>query len=264
MKTAVVQMCSGGDLDRNICSAEHAVRQAAGDGAELIVLPEVFVYRGAMDRKTRARIAEPLHGELTGRFRGLAKECRTGIVLGSFYEQIPGTDRVYNTCMTIDDNGEVLGIYRKQRLFQAVLKDRTINEAATFKAGRRKCVFTYCRFRMGCAICYDLRFSEIFQRYASAGCDVLAVPSAFTHETGKLHWETLVRARAIDCQAYVLAANQCGRGAGGARAFGSSMIVDPWGCIVARASAGRPETIFADISRSVVRDARRKIGMNWE
>ncbi len=260
MKVAVVQMDSRTDKERNIAAACRCVLKAAEAGAKLVVLPEVFSYRGPLGGDSlEAPIAETLGGATVQAFCGLAKKKKIGIVLGSIYERIPKIKKMYNTSVVVSPRGEVLAAYRKMHLFKARLREKAVSEDAHFKAGRRTACADVVGFRVGCAVCYDLRFPEMFQRYYQQGCNLLTVPSSFTFETGSAHWETLLRARAIETRSYVLAPNQCGYDGNGVRSYGTSMIIGPWGEVLAKAGSQKPTILYADIDRSETQKARKKL-----
>ena len=159
--------------------------------------------------------------------------------------------------LLIRPDGKLAGIYRKNNLFAARFEKKKIQEADIFDTGKRINVAEGEGFRIGTAICYDLRFSEVFSRYRRKGCDIITVPSNFTYKTGKDHWEILLRARAIENKCYILAPNQVGIDSNRVRAYGNSMIVDPWGRILARAGDNQEEIVFADIDKKEIETTRK-------
>ncbi len=257
MKTGVIQLNSSDQKTQNIQKAVHFVNEAINKEADFIALPEVFNFRGRLQTKDqRQRIAEKIPGESILPFMALAKLRRVFILCGSIYEKIPGSDKMYNTSVLIDPKGEIKAVYRKMHLFQAVIQNRLIKEAEIFRAGEEFVMSRIGQFRLGLSICYDLRFPELYRRYAREGGHLLCVPSAFTKATGESHFETLLKARAIENLCYVLAPNQTGKDARGLPSFGHSMIIDPWGRVLAKASADKEEVIFAQLSLSELKQKR--------
>jgi deaminated glutathione amidase len=249
MKAAAVQLNSTADFGANLTSADRLTRAAAADGAQLIVLPEKWTAMGS-EEELRA-CAQPLDGRAVSWARDTAAELRVDLVAGSFLERIPGEDRFANTCVHVSASGGVRAVYRKLHMFdvdidgrsyreshielageEIVLSELTTGEPATGEAGGEAGV------GLGLAICYDLRFPELFRVLTVDGARIFALPSAFTLPTTRDHWEVLVRARAIENQAFVIAANQVGPHPGGLRSGGRSMIVDPWGVVLAQAPEG--------------------------
>ena len=234
---AVVQMQSGSDRERNVGRAADLVRDAAARGARLVVLPEVFAWRGADADAPSA--AEPIPGPTTDAFADLAGEAGIFICMGSLLEAVPGEARRFNTSCVLDPAGRIVARYRKMHLFDVELPGRVATrESSTRLAGDTPVVVHTPLAALGCSICYDLRFPELYRRLARDGAEVLLVPSAFTLPTGAAHWDVLCRARAIENQCFLLAANQIGRSPHGHDDFGNSMIVDPWGSVLARVGDG--------------------------
>ncbi|HZR82330.1 MAG TPA: carbon-nitrogen hydrolase family protein [Candidatus Binatia bacterium] len=239
---ACVQMRAGDDKAKNVARACAFVEAAAQQGARLVVLPEVFAWRGPASRDDE--IAEPLTGPTLRALGDVARRCRLTIVAGSILERPEGgataaTALPWNTSTVIGEDGEVLAAYRKIHLFDVSLPGRVeVRESARRSPGDAPvCVDTEVA-RLGLSVCYDLRFPELYRALSRSGAQVLCVPSAFTFPTGAAHWDVLVRARAIENQCYVVAPNQIGPTADGHHDYGHSSIVDPWGTVVARASDG--------------------------
>jgi predicted amidohydrolase len=236
MKVALIQMSSQADKAANLEQAHSLIEQAvAEERPDLVALPETWTLLSEDVAEKRAA-AEPVPG---GEGYGLLQElaARHQIVLhgGSIIEQ--DGDQLFNTTVVFDRDGHELARYRKLHLFDITTPDgKEYRESATFARGARVVSFKALGTRFGLSICYDLRFSELYLELAKAGAKVILVPSAFTLQTGKDHWEVLLRARAIETQTYVLAPAQWGRYAGGARAnYGHTLICDPWGHVIARA-----------------------------
>ena len=256
---AVVQLTSTSDEDANLEAAERWVALAAGRGARLIVTPENTNYLGPHDEKVRR--AQSLDGEVAQRFSALARRHGVYLLLGSFNEVSDVGDRCHNTSLLFAPNGERVAVYRKIHLFDVDVSEAVrFRESDTVEPGAEPVVARIPLATLGLSICYDLRFPELYLRLVSAGAEIVTVPSAFTLTTGKEHWQPLIRARAIETQCYVLAAAQCGRhDDGGLReSYGHSMIVDPWGTVLAMAPEG-PGIAMAEIDLSRVERVRRAI-----
>lgn len=257
LQVAIAQFNSRDDKERNIRTALEMIHRAAATGARLVVLPEVWTYLGESEGIGPA--AEPVPGSLTD----LLAECarRYGIYLhaGSFYEREAGEPKVFNTTVVFAPDGEIIAQYRKIHLFDVVLDGvASYQESASVKAGEEIVTFDLDGITIGLAICYDLRFPELFRILALRGAEVILLPATFTMTTGQDHWELLVRARAVENGVFMVAANQEGHDATGKWVYGRSMIVDPWGVTLAVA----PDTdtvISATLDRSQLRKVRRQI-----
>ena len=258
MKVAVIQMSSGSKKTENIAKAVSLVAQAIKNGGQFILLPEVFNYRGLIKTPDDLRsIKEKIPGGSTQPFIDLAKRHGVAILAGSIYEEIKNSEKVYNTSVFINNAGEIKAAYRKMHLFDALVGKIPVKESPIFDAGHQPAAVVVENFLVGLSVCYDLRFAELYQRYAKDGAQVFTVPSAFTRITGQAHWEVLLRARAIENLCYVLAPNQIGLDGRGVESYGRSMIIDPWGEILSVASADREEIIYADIDINVVLEKRK-------
>jgi nitrilase len=256
MKVALLQFCAGADKAANLSKARALSQEAIDKGAQFILLPEVFNFRGdSRNKELFAKATEKIPGPSVDAFILLAKKHNVSFLLGSILEKAPQSF-AYNTSVFIDPRGTITAKYRKIHLFDARIGDKIVREADYFKAGTRPTTVKVGEFRVGLSICYDLRFPELYQDYARRGVEILTVPSCFTKKTGEAHWEALLRARAIENLSYVLAPNQVGMDARGMQAYGHSMIVSPWGEIIARASGEGQEIIFGDINMEEVRRAR--------
>jgi deaminated glutathione amidase len=234
MKVAAVQMTSGADAAANREKADALTRAAAADGASLIVLPEKWTAMGSDEQLLAA--SEPLHGPTLAWACATARELGVELIAGSFCERIEGQEKLANTCVHVDANGEVRAAYRKLHMFDVEVAGRTYRESDLEEPGDEIVLsHTAEGIELGLSICYDLRFPELYRILAVRGARVLTVPAAFTLATTRDHWEALLRARAIENQAFVIAANQIGEHPGGNRSGGRSMIVDPWGVVLAQA-----------------------------
>ena len=236
LRAAVVQMTSGADVAANHRTADRLVRQAAADGARLVVLPETWNLMGDPAR-IRAG-AEDLDGPSLGLARTWARELGITLVAGSIGERVPDTARVRNLSVVIGPDGRITGRYRKLHLFDVDVAGRAYRESDTTLPGEEICVAEGGPLRLGMSVCYDLRFPELYRRLVDLGATAFVVPSAFTARTGRAHWEVLVRARAIEDQVFVLAADQTGLHPDGSASYGHSMIVGPWGDVLAELADG--------------------------
>ena len=258
MNVALIQLNAQDNKPLNIQKAIRFVEKAVSRRAEFILLPEMFNFRGSLSRpEDRARVAEFIPGESTLPFIQIAKKKRVSILTGSVREKISGSDKMYNTSVLIGPDGKIKARYRKINLFDARIGNKKICESERFKAGQSLSLVALKEFKVGLAVCYDVRFADIFDAYSRRGANVFCLPSAFTAKTGQALWEVLLRARAIENLSYVLAPNQIGRGQDGVLCYGHSLIVDPWGRIVAEGSATREEIVFGKIDLKVVKEARK-------
>jgi len=246
MRAAAIQMTSVDDLAANLAAAEAQVGEAAARGAELVALPENFSFLRREGQPVPC--AQDLGGEIMKRLRRWARAHRVWLVGGSFAERIPGDSRTYNTCVCCAPDGEIAAVYRKIHLFDVDLRasgGAVYAESAAVAPGAELALANSPFGPVGLSICYDLRFPELYRALAARGARIFTVPSAFTPQTGKDHWEVLLRARAIENLAFVLAPAQCGRHNESRSSHGRSMIVDPWGVVIAQA-ADEPCVLVAD------------------
>ncbi len=244
MRVALVQLTSTAERARNLEAARKWIAVAARDGARLIVLPEMFNVLG--DADTLRAGAEPLDGPSLSWASEQARRHGVWLVAGSILERVDGETRLFNTCRVFDPQGQPRATYRKIHLFNCDVPGASFHESDTVMPGREIVGFEAEGVKLGLSICFDLRFPELFRSLALEGARAVALPSAFTERTGRDHWETLVRARAIENQVFVLAANQVGASTPSLRWFGRSTIVDPWGVVLAQAP-DREGHIVADL-----------------
>jgi predicted amidohydrolase len=229
---AAVQMTSTEDRKKNLATAERLAREAAGAGAHLVALPENFAYLRA--EGSRIRFSEGLDGDLVEWISSLARELDVHLLAGSIPEKIRRSPRIYNTSILFGPDGKRLGLYRKIHLFDINIRGGAVfMESKTVAPGSDPVVLDTDLGRLGLSVCYDLRFPELYRRLAIMGAQVLFVPSAFTSYTGRFHWMTLLRARAIENQCWVVAPAQVGRHSARRRSHGETAIIDPWGTVVA-------------------------------
>jgi deaminated glutathione amidase len=254
---AAIQMNAGPDKAANLERAERLVRLGAARGANLVALPEVFNWRGK--RNDQAAAAETLDGQSLTLMSRLARELQIHLVAGSITEHVAGDARCYNTSVLLGPDGQQLAAYRKIHLFDVDLPGRvTVRESDAKLAGADVVTASTPLGAIGLSICYDLRFPELYRRLTFAGAQILSVPSAFTFPTGEAHWEPLIRARAIENQAYVIAPAQFGPNIYGYSDYGNSMIVDPWGRVLARA-ADQEGVVVAPIDLEYQERVRREL-----
>jgi len=238
LRVAAVQLQSQDDVSQNLEACRRLVGNARREGAKLVVLPENFAYFGADTGKhgCAERLSDP-DGKIQRALAELARSSEVFLVAGGFPEASTDPARPYNTALAYGPDGQLVGSYRKIHLFDVALRDGTVHsESAGSTPGDSLVTFDIGRFRVGLSICYDLRFPELYRGLVDRGANVLLVPAAFTAQTGKDHWHPLLRARAIESQSYVVAAAQWGKHPLGRATYGHSLVVDPWGTVVAEAS----------------------------
>lgn len=234
---AAAQMTSGADKAHNVKTATELIRRAVGLGATFIGLPENFSWMGPEAERVAA--AESLEGPTLSHFAQLARSLKVTVLAGSVLETGAPGDRLFNTSVLFGPDGARLGVYRKIHLFDVEVGDgETYRESAAVAPGSEVVVAEAPLGKVGMSVCYDLRFPELYRQLSQNGAVLLTVPAAFTVATGKDHWEVLLRARAIENQAYVLAPAQQGRHPKDRMTWGHAMLVDPWGLVTARASEG--------------------------
>ena len=257
MRAAAIQLNSTEDVDRNLAIADRLVSDAAAHGARLVVLPEKWSVLGTDEQMSAA--AEPLDGRSLTWARGAARELGIEIVAGSIVERVAGAVKSSNTCVHIGADGELRATYRKLHMFDVEVDGVVYAESEHEQPGDEIVLSELAGgVRLGLTVCYDLRFPELYRILAVRGAEVITVASAFTLATTRDHWEVLVRARAIENQCFVIAPNQIGAHPPGHRSGGRSLIVDPWGVVL----AGAPDTetaIVAELDFDVLRDVRRRL-----
>ncbi len=237
--------------------ADRLTRAAAADGAQLIVLPEKWTAMGG--EQDMLDSAQPLEGPAIAWARAVARELGIEIVAGSILERLPGQDKLANTSVHIDADGEIRALYRKIHMFDVEVEGRVYRESELEQAGEEIVLSaTADGLELGLTVCYDLRFPELYRILAVRGARLMTVPAAFTLATTRDHWETLLRARAIENQAFLIAANQFGEHPAGQHSGGRSMIVDPWGIVLAQAPDGECH-ILAELDLARQREIRRRL-----
>lgn len=259
MRVACVQMRSGIEIGPNLEAAEALIRQASSEGATFISTPEMthILQRSAKD--LFSKITPEFDDEGVTRFSELAAELGIDLLIGSLAIRA-SADKAFNRSYLFGPNGKIKARYDKIHLFDVtVSKAETWMESRVYAAGFRAVITRVGEANVGLSICYDLRFPDLYRQYAQAGAEVLTVPAAFTRPTGEAHWETLLRARAIETGSYVMAPAQGGTHDDGRATWGRSMVVDPWGGIVKKLEHDDPGILCVDIDIAKVAEARRKI-----
>ncbi len=258
-KVAAVQMTSTGDVEANLKTAFGLCREAVAEGARLVVLPECFAYLGPEPGKLRVAESLPAGGPILQRCSALAVETRAELVLGGFWETAHDANKVWNACVHLGSDGRVKSIYRKIHLFDVTLPDGTVlKESDTQLPGSEPRVSKTPFGLLGLSICYDVRFPELYRHLVDWGAIAFSVAAAFTRTTGMDHWHVLLRARAIESLAYVIAAAQTGHHFDDRWSYGHALICDPWGCIVSECGQGQGYALAA-IDPAVVYRAREAI-----
>jgi predicted amidohydrolase len=257
VRAGAVQLNSTEDTDRNLETADRLVRDAAARGAELVVLPEKWSVLGT--REHLAAGAQTLDGAAIGWARSVARELGIDLIAGSIVERVADEAKSSNTSVHVGPDGELRGIYRKLHMFDVEVDGTIYAESQNEQAGSEVVVSELVGgVRLGMSICYDVRFPELYRMLAVGGAEVIAIPSAFTLATTRDHWEILVRARAIENQCFVIAPNQIGTSPPRNRSGGRSLIVDPWGLVLAGAT-DTETALVADLDFDVLRDVRRRL-----
>ncbi len=252
-KIGVVQMTSSDNLEENLAFALSKLQEASEQGIDLVAFPETFLYVG-QDHDAKHRVAQSMDGQIVETFREYATKYDLSILLGSMYETIPDDEqRLYNTSVLINRQGELNGTYRKIHMCDAPALG--YNESDGIKAGDTPVVVDHELGKIGLTICYDLRFPELFRHLTALGAEIIFVPAAFFLYTGKHHWLQLLTARAIENQVYIIAPNQWGEHHEGRISYGSSVIIDPWGSVIC-CSSERAELVSAAIDMEYLERVR--------
>lgn len=258
LKVAAVQLSAGNLPSENLARAERLVRSAAGQGAQLIVLPENYLYRGPRERLLAVgHEATPVARE---RAAAWSRELGVWLVAGGLPVPTPRDGKLYNTLFAYNPAGNCVAQYRKVHLFDVEIPGvLTRRESDHYAAGDEAGTVDLAGFRTGLSVCYDLRFPELFRIHVARGAELALVPADFTFHTGEAHWELLLRARAVENQMFIIAPNQAGEAPGAGRSYGHSLIVGPWGEKLA-AAAGEPEgVVVAELDFDYLRRVRREL-----
>ncbi|GAB4258104.1 MAG: carbon-nitrogen hydrolase family protein [Thermoleophilia bacterium] len=265
VRAAVLQMNSGEDVEANLCTALQLIDAAAARGAELLVLPEKFHYLGGRQGVGAAK--QDLDGPVLEAMAQAARAHGVYLVAGSVWEAVPGEDRTYNTSVLFGPDGRLLALYRKIHMFDVDVGGHSYRESDECRPGSEVVAVRLPGLPrtgvgdglvLGLSICYDIRFPDLYTGLAELGARIVTVPAAFTLATGKDHWEVLLRARAIENQVFVVAANQTGRHEPGLESYGRSMIVDPWGIVLAQVGDGNGVAV-ADLDLGRLERVRRSL-----
>jgi nitrilase len=256
MRVAAIQMSSGADVDANLRAAEALVAEAAAAGATLAVLPENFALMGAHARDKLAAQERDGSGPQQAFLAQAARRHQMHLIGGSVPLSSRSPDRVWQALLAYGPDGNRTARYDKIHLFRFSDGGEEYDEARTIVPGGTPACLDVPAGRVGLSICYDLRFPELFRSFGDVA--LIVVPAAFTYRTGEAHWETLLRARAIENQCYVVAAAQTGTHPGGRRTWGHSMVIDPWGVVVASRADGAG-AVIADVDPERIADVRRRL-----
>jgi len=256
-RVGLVQMCSGRDVERNVADATALIREAAKGGAQYVQTPEATTLM-ELERERLFKAALPEAAPALRHFQGLAAELQIWLHVGSMAMRA-SAEKIANRSFLISPLGTVTARYDKIHMFDVDLPGgESYRESASYEAGRHAVVADLPWGPLGLTICYDLRFPQLHRALARAGAKFLAVPSAFTRLTGEAHWHTLLRARAIESQCYVFAAAQGGRHEHGRETYGHSLVVSPWGQILAEGGV-HPSVIYADVELGAIEDVRTRV-----
>ncbi|MFZ4808350.1 MAG: carbon-nitrogen hydrolase family protein [Hyphomicrobiaceae bacterium] len=259
VRVALVQMCSGRDVAANVAAASALVREAAAAGATYVQTPEVTTLIEPDGSRLFAAVTPEHDRAAIDGFSNLARDLGLWLHIGSMAVRV-APDKVANRAFLFDPRGVAVATYDKIHMFDVSLPGgETYRESKNYRPGAVAPVVRTPWGKIGITICYDLRFPQIYRALAKAGAEILAIPSAFTVPTGAAHWHTLMRARAIENGCWILAAAQAGTHESGRKTYGHSLIISPWGEIVAEAPTLHPSVIMADVDLSAVADARRRI-----
>jgi len=258
VRVAAVQMRSGVDVEKNLLVASELVHAAADEGATNIQLPEYFNYYGSA--KHFGEVAQDVPGPTTRVMGELARERHVTLHLGSMLQRVANERRCANTSVVLGDDGAIVALYQKTHLFDIdVPGEVSYRESNAIVAGSSLVVAEVGGLQLGLSICFDVRFAELYRQLALRGATVFAVPSAFSAVTGPAHWEVLLRARAIENHAFVVAATQAGTTDEGLATYGHAMIVDPWGSVLAQSSGDEEQVVLGDLDLDQVTRRRREI-----
>jgi len=260
LHVACLQLCSSEDIDDNFIRIKNILTPYQAGDFHLIVLPENAVLLTHNQAFKQAAVQKETYTKIYERFSLLAKTYQTWLIAGSILVNDPkNPSKFFNHCPVFSPNGELVNHYDKIHLFDADLHTESWQESAQTSPGQQPSYFDVDKtWKVGLSICYDLRFPELYRHYSDQGCNILTVPAAFTVPTGQAHWETLLKARAIENQSYVLAAGQSGHHQDGRNTYGHSMIIDPWGKTMAILPQGEG-IVAATLSIEHLQDIRRQL-----
>ncbi|MDQ6999050.1 MAG: carbon-nitrogen hydrolase family protein [Mariprofundus sp.] len=257
MRVACVQMCSGINRDENLATVERLLDQAGEQGAELVVLPETFSFMGGSEAEKRVMAESQSESIVLNFLSEQAAKHKMMIVGGSVLFKSE-SNQIRNACPVFDAKGSLLAVYDKMHLFDMDYEGEVYHESDLIKAGNLPVSIPVGAFKAGLSICYDLRFPELFRHYIEDDCDLLCNVAAFTAVTGRVHWQVLLQARAIENQSYVLASAQAGTHPDGRQTWGHSMVIDPWGRVLCELAEGEG-VIVADLSKKYLEQVRKSL-----
>jgi nitrilase len=258
MKIAALQMVSTTRVDENLATAQRLIAQAARDGAELVALPEYFCLMGRTDRDKLGVAEAPDGGPIQSMLAAAAREHGVWVIGGTLPIRTDDPERVLNSNCVYAPDGTLAARYDKIHLFKYDNGRERYDEGCAIRAGSVPTTVQAVGLRVGLSVCYDLRFPELYREMMHPPCDLISVPAAFTHTTGLAHWELLLRARAVENQCYVVAAAQGGTHENGRRTFGHSLVVDPWGEVLAMLPEGEG-VVLAEVERERIASVRMQL-----
>jgi predicted amidohydrolase len=257
-RVGLVQMCSGRDVDRNVAAATHLIREAADGGAVYVLTPEVTTLMELERPRLLAVVKPEAETPALAHFQALARELAIWLHIGSMPVMLEG-GKLANRSFLFAPDGRIAARYDKIHMFDVDLGEgEKYEESLSYEPGRHAVLAELPWGTLGLSICYDLRFPLLYRALARAGAKFLTIPAAFTRPTGMAHWHTLVRARAIESQAFVFAAAQGGKHENGRETFGHSLVVSPWGELLCEADVD-PTVVFADVDTQLLEDVRRRV-----
>ncbi|MEH6742388.1 carbon-nitrogen hydrolase family protein [Hyphomonas sp.] len=260
LRVACVQMRSGVEIAPNIAVASDLIRDAAGQGAQLVATPEMTNLLDIRPGKARPKIVPEADDQTLAAMRALATELGIWVLVGSIAVTLEGEDRLANRSVLVAPDGSVRARYDKIHMFDVEVGDgQSYRESRAYRPGERAVLAETEFGKLGMTICYDVRFPHLYRKLAQAGAGILTIPAAFTRVTGEAHWHVLVRARAIETGSFVIAPAQGGQHEDGRETFGHSLIVSPWGEVLAEKADDEPGVILADLDLDAVAKARRRI-----
>lgn len=259
-KLAAIQMCSTANVDENLATAAKLIAQAAQHGAQLVVLPEMFAIMGKTDQD-KLKVKEPFgHGKIQDFLAAQAKEHNVWIIGGTIPIACDDPHKVRAACIVYNADGEFVARYDKAHMFDVVLSPtEAYKESDTTEAGDKLVIVPTPFGKIGLAVCYDIRFSDMFLEFFKQGAEIIAIPTAFTEKTGKAHWRALVHGRAIENFSYIIGSCQYGTHANNRKTFGHSLIVDPWGITLDEITAATEGVVYCEVDLEYLRTKRRAV-----
>lgn len=257
---AAIQMCSSDNVDENLKSAERLMQAAANNGAQLIVLPEMFAIIGKKDADKLAVQEKYGAGKIQDFLSSQAKKLNAWIVGGTIPISCDNKNKISAACIVYDNHGNAVARYDKIHLFDVIVSENeSYRESATTKPGHDIVVIDTPLGKLGLVVCYDIRFPTLFTKLLSCGAEMIATPAAFTVKTGQAHWELLMRARAVDTFSYVIGAAQGGTHANGRQTYGHTLIVEPWGNVIQEMATTGEGIVYAEVDLKKLHEIRAAI-----